>query len=493
MYSRTRILNYDVLLSHGNVEGRKVVLDILEAGLKAADPYYNILKLVKRVYNKLIVGYKDFEPPGDPSSGDLIIDLDKVGSIYVVGAAKGVQSAAKALEDILGDRLTEGHVIAKKGDEKILNKIKVTFGAHPVPDEDCAKGAQAIYEIAKKVRKGDVVFTLSGNGGSSLLTLPPPGISIEDVRELTYMMQVERGVPTEDLNVIRNHIDLLKVGRMSLLMKDALQIHILLWDAGDPLPSKTGISGYEKLLSQNRWLHALPDSTTFKDAYNVLKKWNVLDKIPPSIRKHIEEADPKYETPKKEDFKDIKFRVFGILPRRGPITEASRKAESLGYTPIILTEWLQAEAREAGKVIASIAKNIEFSERPFRPPCVLLTTGELIVTVGEHRGIGGRNQEFTLSAALQIRGSKKVVIGAVDTDGTDGPGTQFVKDYGQIPCLAGGLVDGNTAEEAEAKGINIFEELKNHNSTIPLLKLNSGIITTQGVSLNDLSVTLILK
>lgn len=493
MYHPSRILNYDKLSSHGNVEGRKIVLEILEAGLKAADPYYSILRLVRRVDNKLIVGCREFEPPGDPKSGDLIIELDKVGSIYVVGAAKGVQSAAKALEEILGDRLTDGHVIAKKGDEKILNRIKVTFGAHPVPDEDCVRGAQAIYEIAKKVRKGDVVFTLSGNGGSSLLTLPPPGIPVEDVRELTYMMQVERGVPTEDLNVIRNHIDLLKVGRMSILMKDALQIHILLWDAGDPLPSKTGMSSYERLLTQNRWLHALPDSTTFKDAYNVLKKWNVLDKIPPSIRKHIEEADPKYETPKIEDFRDINFRVFGVLPRRGPITEASKKAEALGYTPIILTEWLQAEAREAGKVIACIAKNIEVSEKPFKPPCVLLTTGELIVTVGNSRGVGGRNQEFTLSAALQIRGSKKVVIGAVDTDGTDGPGTQFVKEYGQIPCLAGGLVDGYTAEEAEKRGINIFEELKNHNSTIPLLKLDDGIITTQGVSLGDLGITLILK
>jgi len=158
-----------------------------------------------------------------------------------------------------------------------------------------------------------------------------------------------------------------------------------------------------------------------------------------------------------------------------------------------LTEWLQAEAREAGKVIVCIAKNIEYSGKPFKPPCVLLTTGELIVTVGDSKGVGGRNQEFALSAALQIRGSSRIVVGAIDTDGTDGPGTQFVKEYGQIPCLAGGLVDGYTAEEAERQGINIFEELKNHNSTIPLLKLNDGIVAAQGVSVGDLGVTLISK
>lgn len=493
MYNpKKRILNSKELSSHGNVEGRRDALEILEAGLEAADPYNNIRRLIRIEGSTLTIGCREFEPAGDPRSGDLKIDLNSIGSIYVVGAAKGVQLAAKAIEDILGDRLTDGHVIAKKGDEKILNKIKVTFGAHPLPDEDCVKGSQAIYEIAKKVRKGDLVFTIFGNGNSALLTLPPPGMTVEDVRELTYRMQVERGVPTGDLNVVRNHIDILKVGRISLLMKDALQIHILLWDAGDPFPQEAGISSYEKLLTQNRWLHGLPDCTTFRDAISVLKKWDMLDKMPPSIRKHIEEAKPEYETPKKEDFKDINFRVFGVLPRRGPIIEASRKAELLGYSPIILTEWLQAEAAEAGKVIASIAKNVEFSGKPFKPPCVLLTTGELIVTVGENRGIGGRNQEFALSAALQIKGSKKIVIGAVDTDGTDGPGTQFVKEYGEIPCLAGGLVDGYTAEEAERQGIDIFKEIKNHNSTIPLIKLGDGIVTTQGISLGDLGVTLII-
>jgi glycerate-2-kinase len=218
----------------------------------------------------------------------------------------------------------------------------------------------------------------------------------------------------------------------------------------------------------------------------------MLDKIPPSIRKHIEEAKPEYETPKKEDFKDINFKIFGVLPRRGPIMEASKKAEMLGYSSVILTEWLQAEAAEAGKVIASIARNIEVWGKPFKPPCILLTTGELIVTVGENRGIGGRNQEFALSAALQIKGSKRIIIGAVDTDGTDGPGTQFVKEYEEMPCLAGGLVDGSTAEEAEKLGIDLFKEIKNHNSTIPLIKLGDGIITTQGISLGDLGVTLIM-
>lgn len=481
----------DKLVSHGNLTGRKIVAEILESGLEAADPYNNVRKLVRRNGNELVVGCKEYEPGGDPQNGDIFFNLDTIGDIYVVGAAKGVQRAAKALEDVLGDKLTGGHVVPKKGDQKILNKIGVTFGAHPVPDADCVKGCEKIYEITQRVKKGDLVFTISGNGGSSLLTLPVPGISIEDVRELTYKMQIERGVPTQDLNAVRNHIDLLKVGRLSMLMRPAFQVHILMWDAGDPLPTKTGSSSYDTLLTQNLWLHALPDHTTFADAVNAIKKWDAWNNIPLSIRKHLETADPHYESPKRKDFEKLSFRIFGVLPRRGPLLEAKKKIKSLGFKPVILTEWMQAEAKDAGRVVAQIAKSIESTRAPFIPPCVLMSTGELLVTVGDSNGVGGRNQEFLLSAALEIKESKRIVMGAVDTDGTDGPGTQFTKEYGEIPCLAGGIIDGYTVEAASKQGINIAEEVKKHNSTLPLLKMDDGVITSQSVSLGDLAITFI--
>ncbi|MGD0329161.1 MAG: DUF4147 domain-containing protein [Nitrososphaeria archaeon] len=491
MNTEMRIQNVDKLISHGNLKGRRIVAEILEAGLKAADPYNNVRKLIRKEGNNLIIGCREYQPKGDKQSTYVTFDLNKIGSIYVVGAAKGVQRAAKAIEDILGDRLTGGHVIPKKGDQKILKRIGVTFGAHPVPDADCVKGSEKIYEITQKVKKGDLVFTISGNGGSSLLTLPAPGISIEDVREVTYKMQIERGVPTQDLNTIRNHIDLLKVGRLSMLMKPAFQVHILMWDAGDPLPTKMGSSSYDKLLTQNLWLHALPDQSTFADAVRVIDKWDAWNDIPPSIRRHLETADPRYESPKREDFEKLSFRIFGILPRRGALFEAKKKIEDLGYRPVVLTEWMQAEAKDAGRVVAQIAKNIENTKSPFTPPCVLMSTGELLVTVGENNGIGGRNQEFLLSAALEIVGSKKIVMGAVDTDGTDGPGTQFIKGHSKTPCLAGGIVDGYTMESASKKGIDIVDEIKRHNTTIPLLKLNDGVIAKQSVSLGDLAITFI--
>jgi len=114
------------------------------------------------------------------------------------------------------------------------------------------------------------------------------------------------------------------------------------------------------------------------------------------------------------------------------------------------------------------------------------------VTVGKEKGIGGRNQEFVLSAALKIAGSENIVIGSVDTDGTDGPGTQFMDGLSEIPCLAGGIVDGQTAAQAKKLGIDLIGELKRHNTTVPLVKLNSGVVVSPNISLIDLTVGLIL-
>jgi len=478
-----RIENEDVLVSHGNVSGRKAVLEILEAGLEAADPYNNTRRLLRLDKGKLIVGNKGFEPRGSFKTGDEVYDLSKVGNIYVFGAGKGCQRVSKAIEDTLGDRLTGGHVIDKKGNDIILKRVGVTLGGHPVPDEDCVRGCEKILEMTKSIRENDLVFTVAANGVSSLLTMPVPGVSIEDVRTVTYIMQIERGAPTQDLNPIRNHLDMMKGGRISSYIYPARMIHIIAFDPGE----------YDQLMNRNLWLHTLPDCTTFRDAVVILKKWNAWNEVPLSVRRHLEAANPRYETLKAKDFEKMSFRIFGVMPNHiGMVPAAKKKAEELGFRPIILAERLQAEASQAGLVVASIARTIEQTGQPFEPPCALFTSGELLVTVGKEEGVGGRNQEFVLSAAQRISGSKNIVMGAVDSDGTDGPGTQFVKGYDDIPCLTGGIVDGETVKRAEELGVNVLEELRRHNATAALWKLKSGIVAIQGISLGDLSVTLIM-
>jgi len=473
----------DTLVSHGNVKGRKAVLEILEAGLEAADPYDNTRRLIRLENGKLAVGNKEFEPVGTPKSGDEVYDLSKIGRIYVFGAGKGVQRVAKAIEDVLAERLTDGHVIDKKGHGVILKKIGVTLGGHPVPDEDCVKGCERILEMTKGLREEDLVFTVVANGVSSLLTMPVPGVDIEDVRKTTYIMQIEHGAPTGDLNAIRNHLDMMKGGRITKYLYPAKMIHIIAIDPGD----------YDQLMNRNLWLHTLPDCTTFQDAVQNLKKWDAWDEAPASVRRHLEKADPKDETVKAKEFEKMTFRIFGVMPSRiGTVPAAIRKAAELGFKPVILAETLSVEASQAGLVVATIARTIERIGQPVEPPCVLFTSGELLVTVGKEGGVGGRNQEFALSAAQRIAGSKNIVMGSVDSDGTDGPGTQFVKGYEGIPCLAGGVVDGETVEEARLAGVNVRDELKRHNTTLALWRLKSGVVATPNISLNDLGVALIM-
>jgi glycerate-2-kinase len=186
------------------------------------------------------------------------------------------------------------------------------------------------------------------------------------------------------------------------------------------------------------------------------------------------------------------FRIFGVMPNRtGMLPAAMKKADELGFKPLILAEGLSIESSQAGLMTAIIARTIERSGQPVERPCALFSTGELMVTVGKENGIGGRNQEFTLSAAQRIAGSKNIIIGSVDSDGTDGPGVQFVKKYGCITCLAGGIIDGYTMDEAKKTGVDVAEELKKHNTTMALWKLRSGVVATPNISLNDLTVTLI--
>src|SRR5690606_3367819 len=193
-----RILNASTLLDHGHRPGRTLLLDILEAGLRAADPYRATLGALHREGDRLTVGGDLYAPPGTPLPGPDVIDLRQVGRIFVLGAGKGIQGAARALEETLGDRLTGGVVIDKHGTPCILERIEVVYGAHPVPDAGCAAGCERILQIAAVLRPNDLVFSLIGNGVGSLLTLPSEGVSIEDVRHVVYAFQIKRVGPTLD-------------------------------------------------------------------------------------------------------------------------------------------------------------------------------------------------------------------------------------------------------------------------------------------------------
>ena len=484
-----RILNADTLTDHGHVEGRRLMLDILEHGLRAADPYYATKAIMRLDGDILTVGGDNNAPPGTPLPGPAVVDLSKINRIYVLGGGKGIQGCAKAIEELLGDRLTGGVVIDKHGTPLILERVEVVYGAHPIPDEGCARGCRRIIEIAKTLGPDDLVFTMAGNGVGSLLTLPAPGITVEEIRQVVYMFQIERGGPTGDLVPIRNHLDAIKGGQFTRYLKHAQVIHLINFNRP---------KSYRQMISDvhYRWLHLLPDESTFADAVAMLKKWDVWDRAPQAVRDRLLAADPAGETLKANEFEALGNKVFFIFsPETGLVPTAKRRAEELGLrTRVLYNNYdMQPEAMQVGKVVANIAKHSEYEGDPFEPPLVLFGGGELLVTVGQETGMGGRNQEYITSAAIQIAGTQNIVMASVDSDGTDGPGHQFVgPEYAHIPVLTGGIVDGQTAARARALGIDLAAALKRHDTSPALWQLDDGVVTLPAMSMTDLSITLIL-
>ncbi len=489
-----RIRNTERIMNHGNVEGRRVTCEIMEAGLQAADPYYNTLRLVEIKDNKLYIGHEDFDVIGAPRTGVDIYEIGKdINRIFVFGAAKGIQRVALALEEKLGDYLTGGRVIAKHGDELILKKIKVSFGGHPVPDEDCIIGCKKMVEDIKNLNltEKDLVFTIVGNGVSSLLTLPPEGIDLEDVKNLTRVMQIEKGVSTTELNVIRNQVDQLKGGRITRLIRPAKMVHILSVDANY---GNTGKVGYEGLTTANIWLHTLPDCSSQVGASEVITKWNAWDAIAPSIKNYLETAPPEYDVLKAPEYEETDSRIFGVMPDKlSFVPVAMNKAKELGYEPHLVCKSHFLQADNVGRFLANMAKGCVKENEPFTGPCALFFTGETLVTVGKESGVGGRNQELALTAATVIAGNSRITIGAADTDGTDGPGGKFNEEATElgVKALSGGIVDGFTMQEASEKGLNVKKALETHGTSDVLWKLDSGIWATQNISLYDLVVAVI--
>ena len=485
-----RVKNMEMLTNHGNIRGRTHVAQIIDAGLDAVDPYYGVKLLVKLENNKIILDNPEFEMRGDPHAGPAIYDLKDYDRVFVIGAAKGVQRAAVALEEILGDKLTGGHVIGKHGDDILCKKIGVTLAGHPVPDEFGPVGCEKIYEFANNITERDLVFTITGSGVGSLMTWPAEGITAEEVRKFTYMMQIEKGVPTTDLNKVRAHIDRMKGGKVSRMFLPATLVHLSTADLAKQTTPVLRCS-YTEMMKRNSFFPTLAEGSTFAEAIEVIKKWDAWDKTPESIRNHLLNGGPHNETVKLDEYEKSGARLFGILPKNGTLYPAVRnKAAELGYKSYMLTEYMQAEAKEAGFVNSLVALNIERMGEMVKPPCVLITSGELLVTVGDQKGIGGRNQEYCLAAALNIAGSERVIFGAVDTDGTDGPGGYIADDAPN--CLCGAIVDGFTAAEAKEKGIDIREALKTHGTSSPLWKMGSGIHASQSVSALDLGIILIM-
>jgi glycerate-2-kinase len=479
------IKNRDEVTSHGDSRGRGIVADILEAGLAAVDPYPNTRRLIRIGNGKLFIGGC---PEMDLSGyGDEIIDLSRAGDIYVIGAGKTVQRQAKALEDLLGDRLTAGAITIKRGEEILLKKIELTEGAHPVPDEKSVEGTRKIVEIARTAKEGDLVFTLFSSGTSSLFALPLDGFTLEDMRSV-YRLAIQYGNQSIIWRVMK-YFSAVNSGRIVMMIHPARAVNLVM-----------SIKGYKpwqgRIPEAGDWIPSWPPGPRrISDSAEEMKTEPWWKELPDSMRAALERHDPKCEVPSLEDFRRVQASYWQPVNNRRMLEAAKGKAEEYGFRGAILGTWMMVQSSDAAEIMIGIARDCLRYGSPFIPPVALISGGEMTVPVGTAKGIGGRNQEFVLCTAMGISemGEKGIVVGSVDSDGTDGPGAQLVSESGSVlPTLAGGVVDGKTLADALAMGIDLQMELKNHNSTPVLTRLKSGIYTgNTGIVGGDLRVVLV--
>ena len=428
-------------------------LAIMEAAIGSADPYEAVRRSLQLVDNRLVVSGKEF----------------KVGGrVYLLAFGKAACSMARAVLDTLGEMITEGIIVTKYGYAGNCPRspnVRVVEAGHPVPDENSLLAGRLGVELARKVGENDILLVLISGGGSALFLLPEEGISLED-KVRTNELLLKSGARIYEINTVRKHISAVKGGKLAKRVRGTVISLILSDVVGDPL---------EAIASGP----TVKDPTTFQDAYRILNLYGVWERLPESVRRHIERGlSGKAEETLKEDLPNVHNFIVGSNSLA--CEAAKRKAEELGYNAEILTTTLEGEAREIALAVGSIVQEIARCDRPLRKPAVLIAGGEWTVTIEGKAGLGGPNQEFALSIARKIAGLNAVVL-AVDTDGTDGP-----------TDAAGGIVDGNTLEELRESGIDVEEALMRHDTYRALERVGALLKTgPTGTNVNSLVIAVV--
>jgi glycerate 2-kinase len=384
----------------------------------------------------------------DPSAS-VASHLRQVGdfrNIYVIGAGKAAVSMAIAAEKVLGSRIAAGFVNTKYGHGGKLRDIALQECGHPVPDAAGVQGAERIADLARSAGAGDLVVCLISGGASALMPLPSVGISLAEKQSVTRRL-LARGATIHEFNCVRKHMSQIKGGQLARLASPASVLTLVLSDViGDDL----NVIGSGP---------TVPDPSTLADAQAVLDKYGIRARLG-------------QETPKPGDacFKNTRNILIGS--NRQAVEAAAVKATELGFLTRILSTEIQGEAREVARVHAAIAKEL-LRTRGNQPVCIL-SGGEPTVTL-RGKGLGGRNQEFALAAAIDIAGLKNVVIFSAGTDGTDGP-----------TDAAGAFATGETGLNANAKAALA------DNDSYHFFERHGGLIKTGPTGTNVMDIQIIL-
>ncbi len=352
----------------------------------------------------------------------------------MVGAGKAGARMAQAVADLLGDRLYGGLVIVKDGYTdglRAVGPIELAEASHPLPDERGTSATRRLVEILQDAQAGDLVICLISGGGSALMIAPAPGISLADLQALTSAL-LACGATIDEINTLRKHLDIVKGGGLARLAAPANLLALILSDVvGDPLDVIA--SG-----------PTVPDHSTFTQAWQSLERYGLSEQVPAAVIEHLKQGlhGELPETPKAGDpvFSSVQNVIIGNNFQAAQAALA--QARQAGFNTLLLTSYLQGEARQAGQFLAAIARQVAASGEPIGRPACIIAGGETTVTL-RGKGKGGRNQELALGAVKGLAGLKDVALVSLATDGGDGP-----------TDAAGAVVTGQTLERARRAGLD---------------------------------------
>ena len=417
-------------------------LKIFRAALDFADPEQAVARHLRFDGRTLRAGTRRYA-------------LSAFDRVQVIGAGKASTRMARAVERILEARLAGGLINVPDGTATKLRRVRLNPCGHPVPDQRGMDGAQRILEIARQSGPRDLLICVMSGGASALLPLPAPPMTLAQKQDVTRAL-LAAGAKIQELNAVRKHLSAIKGGQLARAAHPAAMLTLILSDViGDDLD----VIGSGP---------TVPDRTTTEEALAVLKKYAV--SLAPEWL---------HETPKPGDAAFARVQNLIVGSNRLAIDGAVRKARELGYRTLVLSSSIEGETREIALMHAAIAKEIVAHNRPVRRPACVLSGGETTVTV-RGRGLGGRNQEFVLAAAIALEGVDGVTVFSAGTDGIDGP----------TPA-AGAIADGNVVPQARAQGVDARAYLDD-NDSYHFFERMQGLVRTGPTGTNVMDIRLLL-
>ena len=424
-----------------------------------ADAKTSAQALLRRMFDAAVASAQPAHcvPPHLPTPQSL-----GTGRLIVIGAGKASAAMARAVEDAWQGPLS-GLVVTRYGYGVPCERIEIVEAAHPVPDAAGEKAAQRLLDLVATVREDDLVLCLISGGGSSLLPLAAPGLTLEDKQNLSRAL-LKSGATISEMNCVRRHLSAIKGGRLAAACHPARVLTLLISDVpGDnPMDIASGPT--------------VPDPTTCEDALAIVRRYGI--DVPPAVLHLLESGEGESVKPGDKRLARAETRI--VAAPQQALEAAAQVAREAGYPAFILGDALEGEASDVGSVHAGIARQVAERGQPVPAPCVLLSGGETTVTVrGEGRG--GRNVEFLLALGVALNGHPGIHALAADTDGVDGQEE-----------IAGAYLAPDTLERAWALGIKPRDALANNDGHGFFEALGDSVITGPTLTnVNDFRAILI--